>query len=108
MDRPLAIALCGLALTSAPLLSRAAEAGEALAAKAGCGMCHAADRKGIGPSYRDIAARHKGDPQARALLTERVRKGSSGNWGRIPMAPVGPTRINDENLSAVVDWMLKQ
>jgi cytochrome c len=108
MRKRSAILLCGLALAIALPPLRAAQAGEALAAKAGCGMCHAIARRGIGPSYRDIAARHNGDAGARELLIERVRKGSSGSWGRIPMAPIGPARINDADLAAVVDWILKQ
>lgn len=42
------------------------------------------------------------------MLIDRVRKGSKDVWGNIPMAPVGPGRINDADLAAVVDWILRQ
>jgi cytochrome c len=108
LGRAVSIFLCSLLLANTPLPLRAAQASEVLAAKAGCGMCHAIDKRGIGPSYRDMAARHKDDPKARAMLIERVRKGSTGNWGKVPMTPIGAARINDADLGAVVDWILKQ
>lgn len=107
MFRGTALALFALLVMSAPIAPRA-HANEALAAKAGCGICHALDKKGVGPSYRDMAARYKGDPAARQMLIDRVRKGSKDVWGKIPMTPVGPSRINDADLAAVVDWILRQ
>jgi cytochrome c len=84
-----------------------AAASEALAAKAACVACHAVDRKGVGPSYKEIAARYKGDPKAAALLAQRVRKGSSGVWGAVPMPPTPPDRLSDAELKTLVAWLLK-
>jgi cytochrome c len=85
-----------------------AAASEALAAKAACVACHAVDRKGVGPSYKEIAARYKGDPKAAALLAQRVRKGSGGVWGPVPMPPTPPERLSEAELKALVAWVLKQ
>jgi cytochrome c len=102
----LAVAWTALAMgpiTAAPL----AQASEALSAKAGCAVCHAVDRKGVGPSYKEIAARYKGDPKAAALMAQRVRKGSSGVWSPVPMPPTPPETISDADLKLLVAWLLK-
>lgn len=74
--------------------------------KAGCMACHAKDKKVIGPAFKDIAARYKGQ-DATAKLMEKVRKGGSGVWGPIPMAPNTPDKINDADLKGAVEYILK-
>jgi cytochrome c len=78
-----------------------------LAEKGGCAACHAADKKVIGPSYREIAAKYKGRADAAPLLAERVRKGGQGVWSAVPMPPTGADRLNDADLKAVISWLLK-
>ena len=41
--------------------------------------CHAVDRKLVGPSFKDIAARYKADPQA----VQAVEEGEGGRLGRL-------------------------
>lgn len=84
-----------------------AQASAKLADKGGCGACHAVDKKVIGPSYREIAARYKGKGDAQNLMVQRVRKGGQGVWGAVPMPPTGPDRLNDADLKAVVAWLLQ-
>jgi len=79
----------------------------AAAQKAGCMACHAMDKKLVGPSFKDISAKYKGQGDAVAKLSEKVRKGGSGVWGPIPMSPNGPDKINDADLKDVVGWILK-
>ena len=74
--------------------------------KAGCMACHAKDKKLVGPSFKDIAAKYKGK-DATAQLIEKVRKGGAGVFGPIPMSPNGPDRISDADLKAVVEMILK-
>lgn len=74
--------------------------------KAGCMACHAKDKKIIGPSFKDIAAKYKGQ-DVTATLMDKVRKGGSGVYGPIPMAPNGPDKINDADLKAAVEFILK-
>jgi cytochrome c len=69
-----------------------------------CASCHQADRKLVGPAYRDIAAKYKNDPGAQAHLEKVVRNGGSGVWGAIPM-PSHP-RMSDGDIHAVVGWIL--
>ena len=80
---------------------------EAAMNKAGCMACHAKDKKMVGPSFKDIAAKYKGQVDAPAKLTEKVRKGGSGVFGPIPMAPNGPDKINDADLKAAIEWILQ-
>ncbi len=79
-----------------------------VANRAGCGGCHAADRKVLGPSYQDIAARYSGDADAAAALAARLRRGSRGVWGPVPMQSVTTLDLNDAELAAVVAWILGQ
>jgi len=74
--------------------------------KGGCRACHAVDKKMVGPSYQDVAKKYKGDAKAVAMLSEKVRKGSTGTWGQVPMPPTPPERISDADLKAVLEWIL--
>ena len=80
---------------------------EAIATKAGCLACHTKDKKLVGPSYKDVAAKYKGQGDAAAKLADKVRKGGQGVWGPIPMPPSPAEKINDSDLKAVVLWILK-
>lgn len=81
-------------------------AANAVMSKAGCMACHAADKKLVGPSFKDIAKKYKGDAKAVATLSEKVRKGGAGNWGQIPMPPNPAEKISDADVKSVVEWIL--
>ncbi|HET9977005.1 MAG TPA: c-type cytochrome [Burkholderiaceae bacterium] len=100
---PLALA------ASLALVAFAAEASpqtEAAMDKAGCLACHAKDKKIIGPSFKDVATKYKGQDVA-AKLMDKVRKGGSGVFGPVPMAATGPDKISDADLKAAIELMLK-
>ncbi|MBL8459422.1 c-type cytochrome [Zoogloea sp.] len=97
-----------LAALLATVASGSALADPAAAAqKAGCMACHAMDKKLVGPSFKDIAAKYKGQGDAVAKLSDKVRKGGSGVWGPIPMPPNPEAKIGDADLKDVVGWLLK-
>lgn len=73
--------------------------------KAGCMACHTKDKKLVGPSFKDIAAKYKGQDVV-AKLVEKVRKGGSGSFGPVPMAPNPPDKINDADLTEAVKLIL--
>ena len=75
--------------------------------KAGCMACHAKDKKLVGPSFKDIAAKYKGQGDAVAKLSDKVRKGGAGVWGPIPMPPNPAEKISDGDLKDVVGSILK-
>jgi cytochrome c len=74
--------------------------------KAGCMACHQKDKKVVGPSFKEIAAKYKGQ-DATAKLMDKVRKGGSGTFGPVPMAPNPPDKINDADLKGAVEFILK-
>ncbi len=97
----LAVAMATFA--TCPALGATAE--EAMA-KAGCVACHTKDKKVVGPSYKEIAARYKGQANVIATLTDKVRKGGKGSFGQIPMSPNPPDKISDADLKAAVEYIL--
>jgi cytochrome c len=82
-----------------------AAAAKALAQKSGCLACHSVDAKVLGPAYKDVAAKYKGDKTAEAKLIEKVKKGGSGVWGNIPM-PANSPQVKDEDIKTIVEWVL--
>ena len=76
--------------------------------KAGCGACHTVDKKLVGPSYKEVAKKHKGQNDAVAVLTKKVRAGGAGVYGQIPMPPNPADKISDADLKALVDWVLSK
>ena len=75
--------------------------------KAGCMACHAKDKKLVGPSFKDIATKYKGQPDVVAKLSEKVRKGGAGVFGPVPMAPNPPEKISDADLKSAIELILK-
>jgi cytochrome c len=83
-----------------------AQANEELAKKHACFACHAVDKKLVGPSYKDVAAKYRGDGGAEAKLVDKVKKGSQGTWGQVPMPP--NSSVPDGDVRALVKWILSQ
>src|SRR3974390_2611504 len=50
-----------------------------------CLTCHAVTKKVIGPAYRDVASKYKGDDEAPNRLLQKVKNGGSGVWGKFAM-----------------------
>lgn len=71
----------------------------------GCLVCHAVDRKLIGPSFEDIALKYKGVADAPSSLAGSIRKGSVGKWGQIPMPAMAG--VNDAQARALAEFVLK-
>jgi len=94
------------ALTLVLGASLSAQASEAIIKKARCVACHAVDKKLVGPAYKDVAEKYRGDAGAVAKLAHKVRNGGSGVWGDIPMTPNGPDKISDADLNQAIEWIL--
>lgn len=84
--------------------SSAANATSELQRKYNCSGCHADERKLVGPSYKDVAAKYKGKKDAEANLITKVKNGGSGVWGPVPMPP--NASVPDEDLAAMVKFIL--
>ena len=70
-----------------------------IARKNNCTVCHAIDKKIVGPAWLDVSNKYKGATTftyrgKEYLLLEgvvmKVSKGGAGNWGAIPMPPNAP------------------
>jgi len=93
--------LAAAGIGSAP----AAQASEAMLKKYNCTACHAADKKLVGPAYKEVATKYKGQKDIAAKLAEKVKKGGQGVWGPVPMPP--NAAVPDADLKAMVDYILK-
>jgi cytochrome c len=91
-----------LALTAAA--AAPAFADQALATAKNCMACHAVDKKIVGPAYKDVAAKYKGDKAAADKLAAKIMKGGSGVWGAIPM-PANP-QVSDAEAKKLAAWVL--
>jgi cytochrome c len=106
MNHKLQTSLLALGAAALFIPGPSAHASEAIVKKARCVACHAVDTKRVGPAYKEVAAKYKGDTKAPAMLFEKVRHGGSGNWGQVPMIPHGADKISDDDLKAAVQWIL--
>lgn len=79
---------------------------EELMTASGCMGCHAVDKKGpVGPGYKEVAAKYRGDKNAEAKLFDKVKKGGGGVWGGpIPMPP--QTQVKDEDIKVMIKYIL--
>jgi len=98
----LLLAAAGLAVNATT------QASEELMEKSGCVSCHRIDQKLIGPAFKDVAAKYKSDKNALPYLLEKVRNGSEGVWGDMPMPPNTAEKISDGDLKTVIEWVLRQ
>ena len=99
MKTSAALATLALALAATPAL-----ASLELATKSGCTACHQVDKKLVGPGYKEVAAKYKGDAKAEAMLVDKVKKGGVGVWGQVPMPP--NAHVKDEDVKILVKWIL--
>lgn len=88
-----------LAATSLPALANAD-----LAQKKNCMACHALDKKVVGPSYKEVAAKYAGQKDAVDKLAQKVIKGGVGTWGQIPMP--ANTQVSEAESKQLVTWIL--
>jgi len=75
----------------------------AVAKKNNCTACHAVDKKVVGPAWKDVSAKYKGDAAAWDKLPNKIKKGGSGNWGKMPM-PANP-KVSDADMAEILDFI---
>jgi cytochrome c5 len=95
-----------VASAAAPPAAAPAADVSALLQKNGCLACHALDKKVLGPSYREVAAKYASDKNAAAMLEKKVKAGGVGVWGQVPMPP--NAAVSDADLQAMVNYILAQ
>ena len=97
--------LTALLLSGGLLLATSANASPELAKKYNCFACHGMDKKVVGPAFKDIAGKYKGQ-NMQAKLEEKVKKGGAGSFGPIPMSP--NPQVPDADIKLLVKWVLAQ
>lgn len=75
----------------------------AVAKKNNCTACHKVDKKLVGPSWKDVAAKYKGDAAAWSKVAAKIKKGGSGAWGSMPM-PANP-KVSDADMKEIIDFI---
>jgi cytochrome c len=85
-------------------LSTVASASQQLAQKNQCMSCHQVERKVVGPAFKEVAKKYKGNADAEAHLIAVVKKGGKGVWGNAPMPP--HPQIKDDDAKAIIGWVL--
>jgi cytochrome c len=81
-----------------------AMADPALATAKNCMACHATDKKLVGPSYKDVAAKYAGDKAAVDKLAGKILKGGAGVWGPVPMP--ANAQVNEAEAKKLAAWVL--
>ena len=76
----------------------------ALATSKNCMSCHAVERKVLGPSFKDVAAKYKDNKDAVDMLATKIMKGGSGVWGPVPMP--ANTQVSDADAKKLAMWVL--
>ncbi len=101
MKRVLVVAGITACFLSAPAFAD----GLANAKKAGCMNCHAVEMKLVGPAYKEVAAKYKGDAAAEGKLLKKLNDGGSGTWGTMPM-PTQKGKMTDAEFKETLGWIL--
>jgi len=83
-----------------------AVADQALAASRNCMSCHNIDKKVVGPSYKDVAAKYRGDKAAPTRLASKIMEGGGGVWGVVKM-PANP-QVSEVDAKKLAAWVLSQ
>jgi cytochrome c551/c552 len=94
----------GAPASSAAPSATAGKAGLALLQQHACMACHALDAKLVGPSFKAVRAQYQGDGAAAARLAGKIKQGSSGTWGPIPMP--AQAHLADADVVTMVAWIL--
>ena len=92
-------------LAAGVVMAGQAQADEALAKAKNCMACHAVDKKVVGPAYKDVAAKYKGDKAAVATLAAKIKAGGKGVWGEVPMPP---NNVTPEEATKLATWVMAQ
>ncbi len=93
-----------LAAALATALAAPAQADEALATAKNCMSCHKVDKKLVGPSYKEVAAKYAGQAGAVDKIAGKIMKGGSGVFGAVPMP--ANTQVNDAEAKKLAAWVL--
>jgi len=100
-----AITVSMLAAASLIFAGSAMAADVSTIAKTKCGGCHTLDKKAMGPTFMDIAAKYKGDKDAVSKMTANITKGGKFGWN-MPMAmPAKGMGASEADIKAMAEYI---
>jgi len=102
MHRRIFFMMAAAGVLAAPVV----QADEALLKKHNCVACHQIDKKVVGPAYKDVAKKYKGQKDIAVKLAEKVKKGGQGAWGPVPMPP--NPQVPDADIKKMVEFVLSR
>lgn len=73
--------------------------------KAKCGSCHSVDKKMMGPAWRDVAAKYKGQANAEKTLIANITKGGQFGW-KMGMMPSKGLGASDQQIAALAKFIV--
>jgi len=79
-------------------------ADQALATAKNCMACHTLEKKLVGPSYKEVAAKYAGQADAVDKLAVKIMKGGAGVYGAVPMP--ANTQVNEAEAKKLAAWVL--
>lgn len=94
------VAVSGLLFAASASAATAPE----LLQKNACMACHSVDKKVLGPAFKEIAKKYKGNADAVAVLSKKVKEGGNGVWGPMPMP--AQSKIAEADIKAMVEHIL--
>jgi len=98
------LALAAMATLSTSALAVDATVAMELAKKNGCLACHSLDKKLVGPAWNDVGKKYAGDSAAAEQLALKVKKGTKGVWGPVPMPP--NVTVKNDDIKTMVQYIL--
>ena len=78
---------------------------QTLAQRKNCLACHSIETKVVGPSFKEVAVKYKGDKTAEDKLIKKVIVGGSGVWGQLPMPA---NQVTEAEARVLVQWVLNR
>ena len=90
--------LIAIAASLSVAAAGAANAQEALAKSDGCLNCHDVNTKKVGPAFKDVAAKYKGQADAEAKLVDKITSGKGHP----------KSKASADDAKGIVKWVLSQ
>ena len=93
-----------MAIALSATIAAPAFADQALASAKNCMSCHTVEKKLVGPSYKEVAAKYAGQAGAVDKLAVKIMKGGSGVYGPVQMP--ANTQVNEAEAKKLAAWVL--
>lgn len=98
------LSLAALCVITAAVIP--AHASPELAKRKACLSCHGVDKAILGPAFKDVAQKYRGQKGVDAKLAEKIVKGGGGVW-KMPMGPMpAQTQVSATEAKQLSAWIL--